>query len=388
MDICVLNPFFYPYAGGTERVLYEVYRRLSKKHNVTVISGTLGNKNKESVEEMDGMRIVHLRTMHIGFPTLPMPFPIMQGLPAAIQREKADLYHINNRYLYFYNTINAIRKINKALALTLHDAMPRNIDTITDGGGYIYDVVWGRRLMQYADVITAVSKNTLDTTVPREYKERAYVIYNGVNTSAYKHRKKHNARVKETMKLIGSGARTINIMNNGRLVAQKGQVYLLRAAAELMKQRKDLEINLFVVGRGYLKETLTYMAGDLGMPDRFRILTGIDEKDMPYYYNAADLFVSASLYEPASLSVMEALASEVPVVATKVGGVPEMMDGCGTYIKPMSIASLREGMESVIDDPKNARRLASKGRELMKKEHDWDKISAEYEQRFEATLRN
>lgn len=369
-------------------MLYEVYRRLSKRHNITVISGALENRNKESVEELGGIRIVRLKTTHIGFPTLPMPFPMMQGLPNAIQREGADLYHINNRYLYFFNTINAIRKMGKALALTLHDAMPRNIDTITDGGGYIYDVVWGRKLMQYADVITAVSKNTLETTVPHEYRERAYVIYNGVNTFSYKLRKRSNAGVREIRERLGLDAGAINIMNNGRLIAQKGQVYLLRAVAELMGQRKDLDISLVMIGRGYLKDTLTYMARDLGVPDRFKILTGIDEREMPYYYNAADVFASASLYEPASLSVMEALASEVPVVATRVGGVPEMMDGCGTYARAKSIASMRNGIENAIDNAKAARNLASKGRELMIREHNWDKIAAEYEQRFEATLRN
>ncbi len=388
MDICVLNPFFYPYTGGTERVLYEVYRRLAKRHNITVISGAPENRNKESVEHMNGMRIVRLKTMHIGLPTLPMPFPIMQGLPKAIQKEKADLYHINNRYLYFYNTINAIKKMKKSLALTLHDAIPRNIDTITDGGGYLYDIIWGRRLMQYADVITAVSKNTLDTTVPKEYRERAYVIYNGVSTKVYKRRARGNPSVSRVRKRLGIEDNTINIMNNGRLVVQKGQVYLLRAVAELMKERGGLDVNLMMIGRGYLKETLEYMASDLGMSGRFSILTGIDERVLPYYYNAADIFVSASLYEPASLSVMEALASEVPVVATKVGGVPEMVGNCGTYVRPGNISGIKEGVRKILDDGRKARRLASDGKKLMIKEHDWDRIASEYEQRFEATIRN
>ena len=388
LDICVLNPFFYPYAGGTERVLYEVYRRLAKRHNITVISGALESKNRESTDELEGIRIVRLKTTHIRFPSLPMPFPAMQGLPGAVQKEGADLYHINNRYLYFLNTINAIRKLKKTLALTLHDAMPRNIGAITDSGGYLYEMMWGRKLMGYADLITAVSKNTLVTTVPGRYRERAYVLYNGVDAKSYKHRGKKDAKVRKLRGGIGIDENTISIMNTGRLVAQKGQVYLLRAVAEFKRRRKDLDVNLMVVGRGYLKETLEYMAGDLGISDRFCIMTGINERDMPYYYNAADIFVSASLYEPASLSVMEALASETPVVATKVGGVPEMIGGCGAYARPKSVAGISNGIESIIDNKKRAQRLAEKGRELMIREHDWDRIAREYEQRFEATLRN
>ncbi|MCL4379512.1 MAG: glycosyltransferase family 4 protein [Candidatus Marsarchaeota archaeon] len=388
MEICVLNPFFYPYAGGTERVLYEVYRRLSKRHNVTVISGAASNKSKEHIEEINGIRVIRLRTMHLSIPALPMPLPIMQGLPGAVQKACADIYHINNRYLYFYNTISAIKKANRALALTLHDAMPRNIDAITDHGGYLYDVVWGRRLMRYADVITAVSKDTLLSTVPKEYRERAYVIYNGVDTKAYRKRAQNNRGVERARKALGISADTVNIMNTGRLVAQKGQVYLLRAVADLAKRHKGLDLNLVIVGRGYLKDTLMYMAGDLGIPERVSILNDIPEREMPYYYNTASVFVSASLYEPASLAVMEALASGVPVVATRVGGVPEMMGGCGTYVRPKSVSGISKGIERALSNPKRAMRLANDGRKLMIKEHDWDAISREYEHRFEAVLRN
>src|SRR5208283_6024126 len=97
MDICVLNPFFYPYSGGTERVLLEVYSRMARKHNVTVISANLDGGRKDSVGYVKGIRVVRLKTRHIAFPGLPMPFPVMLGLREALQRESAQLYHINNR---------------------------------------------------------------------------------------------------------------------------------------------------------------------------------------------------------------------------------------------------------------------------------------------------
>ncbi len=384
----MLNPFFYPYAGGTERVLLEVYSRLSKRHNVTVISAALNDKNKGSVEHVKGIKVVRLKTLHLDFPALPMPFPVMRGLPDAIQKAGADIYHINNRYLYFFNTINAIKKMNRSLALTLHDAMPSNIDTITDRGGYLYDVVWGRRLMEYADVITAVSENTLKTTVPEKYRDRAYVIYNGVDTDRYRPRSKNDRDVVRIRKELGLSNDSITIMNNGRLVPQKGQVYLIRAFAEIVKRRKGLDLNLLIIGRGPLKDTLMYMARDLGIDYRVQMLTGIDEMEMPYYYNASDMFVSASLYEPASLSVMEALASQLPVVATKVGGVPEMMHANGVYTKPHSISGLRTGITNVLENMTSAGKRAARGRELMIKEHDWNSIAKDYERIFESTLRN
>lgn len=387
MDICVLNPFFYPYSGGTERVLFEVYRRLAKHHNITVISANFEKPNKSVTEHISGIKVVRLKTTHIGFPGLPMPFPVTLGLREALRRERAQIYHINNRYTYFIDTVNQIKKLDGRMALTLHDSVPRNVDAFTDNGGHIYDIVWGRRMMEYADVITAVSQHTIDATVPKKVKERAYVIYNGVDSNRYKYRSKLNPGVQRAMKELELSEGSVNIMNNGRLVAQKGQIYLIRALAQLLKGKK-MDANLFMVGRGYLKDTLTYMALDLGVSHRVRIVNGIAEKMMPYYYNAADTFVSASLYEPASLSVMEALSSRVPVVATRVGGVPEMMKGCGLYARPASVSGLAERIIETIEDHRGARLRSAEGRKLMLKEHNWDNIAKRYGEIFGSVLRN
>jgi len=388
MDICVLNPFFYPYSGGTERVLLEVYSRMARKHNVTVISANLDGGRKDSVGYVKGIRVVRLKTRHIAFPGLPMPFPVMLGLREALQRESAQLYHINNRYLYFFDTINQIKKTSGKIALTLHDSLPKNIGMMTDSWGYFYDVVWGRKIMQYADVITAVSRNTIDTAVPARLRERSYVIYNGVDAKRYRHRLRSNPDVVKAFGELDLDPGSINIMNNGRLVAQKGQVYLLRALAALLRERDAPDANLFIIGRGYLNDTLAYMAKNLRIEKRLRIVSGIGERMMPYYYNAADIFVSSSLYEPASLSVMEALGSEVPVVATRVGGVPEMMGDCGLYMRPRSISGIKERIKEIIKNTATAKKRSGEGRELMLKEHNWDEIAARYEQLFGSVLRN
>ena len=52
MEICVLNPYFYPYKGGTEKVLLEVYGRLAKRHNITVLTSTVPGRNEERREEI------------------------------------------------------------------------------------------------------------------------------------------------------------------------------------------------------------------------------------------------------------------------------------------------------------------------------------------------
>ncbi len=384
MDICVLNPFFYPYSGGTEKVLLEIYRRMAKKHNITVISAALKSGQKDYSEEIYGIKVIRLKTSYIDVPILPMPFPVTMGLRDAIYKQKADIYHINNRYVYFGDTVKCIKRSGGKMALTLHDAIPKNIDPFTDNGGYVYDMLWGRRLIEYSDVITGVSKNTLITTVPKALMKKCHVIYNGVAFDKYKPRSKASAS--KIMKELGLNKNSTVILNNGRLINQKGQIYLIRAVADIIKEgNKDLFLT--IIGRGSLKETFMYMARDLGISDRIRICTGIAEEDLPYYYNMSSVFVSASLYEPASISIMEALASGVPVVATKVGGVPETMKNRGIYVKPRSIIGIKKGIERLLSNPKEAKRMGAMGRELMIKEHDWNLISKKYEKVFESAMR-
>ena len=140
-------------------------------------------------------------------------------------REKAELYHINNRYQYFGDTVRIINGMDCKLALTIHNALPKNINFTTDELGRFYDWFWGRKLMGAADVITAVSTNTAKTTIPRRYMKKTHVIFNGVDFERFKKMKKNSEQVGAVMKILRFNGTTI--VTNGRLVPQKGQVYLL-----------------------------------------------------------------------------------------------------------------------------------------------------------------
>ncbi|EQD57730.1 glycosyl transferase group 1, partial [mine drainage metagenome] len=84
MDICVLNPYFYPYFGGTEKMLMEVYSRLAKKNNVTIITSSIGSKQGE--ETINGMRVIRLKSRQHRLVHLPLPLTSMDGLNDAIAR--------------------------------------------------------------------------------------------------------------------------------------------------------------------------------------------------------------------------------------------------------------------------------------------------------------
>ena len=371
MDICILNPFFYPYNGGTEKVLLEIYRRLAKKHNITVLSAAFPGSGGDT--EKFGIRIVRLKSRYINLPGLPLPWPLMEGLNGAVARVDADVYHINNRYLYYPGALGAIKSTGARMLLTLHNALPKGIDPLTDAGGLLYDLIWGREVMRRADRIVGITKSVLNTTVPKQMSYKSMVIYNGVDTERFK-RRNGDSRVKKLREDIGGEEIILNV---ARFTGQKGQTYLLRAFSEIAKERNRAK--LVMIGNGPLKKRLRRETERLGIGRNVLMLSDVKEEALPLYYDSADAFALPSLYEPASLALLEALSSGVPTVASKVGGIPEMMKDCGLYSRPRDHKSIQKAMDTLLSERNLSRRLSESGRRLMRREHDWDRIANEYE---------
>ncbi len=380
MDICVLNPYFYPYKGGTEKVLLEVYGRLAKRHNITVLTSTVPGRNEERREEIRGINVVRLTTHQIPLPELPLPFESFENLNAEIRKVGAELYHINNRYQYFYYNLQSVKEAGK-LCLTIHNSLPMNINPQTDFFGRAYDIAWGRRIMHRADLITGVSKNAIDVTVPERDRAKAHVVYNGVDTEAFKRHPKRSPRVAKLIDEFSFHGPTV--MCNGRFVPQKGQIYLLRALSLVSKGGETP--NLLLLGKGPMEPELRHTAERLGI--NLEIRSDIGDDKLPYYYSACDLAAAPSLYEPASLAVLEGMACELPTIASRIGGLPEMVGNCGIYTEPKSPRSLANALAQVLSDPKRAAQMGKMGRRRVAKNNSWNKIAKRYEELFLSTLK-
>lgn len=133
----------------------------------------------------------------------------------------------------------------------------------------------------------------------------------------------------------------------GRLTAQKNHHQLLVAFARLLEQGRDVEMH--IAGEGPLERELKDLAEELGITARVEFLglqLNIDER-----MRAADAFVLASLWEGMPNVIMEAMATGVPVVATDVGGVGELItDGeTGLLVEPGTPEALARGMARLMD---------------------------------------
>jgi len=158
-------------------------------------------------------------------------------------------------------------------------------------------------------------------------QDRLEVIYNGVDFRAIEPRKDRLAARAE----LGYGRDEIVLGSLGRLSRQKGHDLLLKALGHLCARRPDLR--LFLAGQGPKQAELARLAASFGLDGRVRFL-GV-RRDRETLYSAMDIFVLPSRWEGLSLALAEAAGVGLPLVATDVGGNPEVVtSGPGAWLVP------------------------------------------------------
>lgn len=145
----------------------------------------------------------------------------------------------------------------------------------------------------------------------------------------------------------------------GRLSEEKGFDVLIRAAATC------LDVDFVIAGEGPHRPTLEALIGELGLGGRVRLLGYHD--DTLAFYQALDLFVLSSRREGLPNVVLEAMAVGVPVVATRVGGVPRLAeDGrTGLLVEPGSVDELARAVARLLEDPALRARLGAEARRTV-----------------------
>ena len=161
----------------------------------------------------------------------------------------------------------------------------------------------------------------------------------------------------------------------GRLVPIKGHTYFLEAAKEVLEVIKDLSpirsgIRFLVVGDGELRRELEEYCKELGIGD-FVIFTGW-RVDLERIYTDMDVVVLSSLNEGTPVSIIEAMASEKAVVATRVGGVPDVVeDGVsGLLVSPKDPKALAQAIIRLLNDPELRAVLGREGRKRVYPKYD------------------
>lgn len=159
------------------------------------------------------------------------------------------------------------------------------------------------------------------------------------------------------------------LISVGRLAAPKGYPDLIEAFIKVLQVYP--ESRLIIAGQGDLRGDLEKQIAENYLIGRI-ILLG-DRSDVPTLLSASDLFVSASHWEGMPVSILEAMSAELPVIATGVGGVPEILQGHGIIVAPKKPDVLASTIIDLLGDPDKMKVMGLSGREYVTQNHSLEK---------------
>ncbi len=240
-----------------------------------------------------------------------------------------------------------------------------------------------RRELERADAVTAVCGAVAESLV-RDYgvpRARVRVVPNGAALPAAAAERDPARRLRAS--LGASSSRPLWVCA-ARLEQQKGHAVLLDALAEL--KRRGLDFAAAIAGDGSLRGALEARAVALGLADRVRFLGQVEA--IGPLLAAADAVVLPSLWEGLPLTLLESLARGCPVVASAVGGIPEVIeDGVsGRLVAPGDPAALADVLASFHGRPEHARQLGRAGEQRVREHFTWQRVVDGFESVYDEAL--
>jgi glycosyltransferase involved in cell wall biosynthesis len=279
---------------------------------------------------------------------------IVLRLAQLFRRWRADVVHTHDDKPLLYASLAARLARVPRLVHTKHYGQVPQITR--------RQIVMGNLAARLADDFVCVSEQSARLAVERGLTARVRTIWNGIDVSRFAYAGPQ------------TGGPAVLV---ARLSPEKDADTLLRAAA--LVARDDPAFRLEIAGDGVCLPDLRARAAELGLNERVRFLGEV--RDVPSLLARASVFVLSSLTEGISLTLLEAMARGLPVVATRVGGNPEVVaDGeTGLLVPPRDPAALAAALLRVRRDPDHARELGRAGRRRVEAHFDVCRMVADYE---------
>ncbi|HDO26248.1 MAG TPA: glycosyltransferase [Nitrospirae bacterium] len=214
-------------------------------------------------------------------------------------------------------------------------------------------------------------------------EDKIELIYNGVEAGKFNKPLLLEKKV-DLKKHLGVPLDSIVISCVANLRPVKGHIFLIKALSIL----KEMNFSVLIIGEGDLKDRLVERSAEKGLDDKVFFLGG--RTDIPELLAITDIFVLPSLSEGMPVSVMEAMASGVPVVATDVGGVSELViDGETGFLVPSQTPELlAEKISILMDDEELRKTMGRKGLERIKSQFAFETMVRKTEDLYRRLFSN
>lgn len=387
MKILQMIPAFYPAVayGGTVNVAYYLSKGLAKKnHEVTVYTSDTLDKDrrqKENFAVIDGINVYYFK--NISNRLAWARFVLNTGVISALRKNlnNFDIIHLHgyrnfqNLFCYYY-----AKKHNIPYIVQAHGSLPyfnqkqlikKSIDSIV-----------GCRLLQDASRVIALHKTEADQYKKMGVSEnKIEIIPNGIDLSEYESlpergqfRSKYH--IKDCEKII---------LYLGRIHKSKGIDLLIAAYSELVKDLKDSILVIVGPDDGHLSD-LKKQTAELGIEDKVLFTGPLFNRDKLTVFVDADVFVTPK-FSGLPVTFIEACACGIPIITTTEGDDIDWIDSNVGFVVEYSVSSISQSVTKLLRDDELQRRFSNKGKDLVRNELNWSRISKCFEELYSSLCR-
>jgi len=355
--------------GATQINAFEATRRY-RKYEPYLFSAAYSNKPFE--ETLDGVHIIRIRPCPVF-----RDFFYLLKVSREIKKRGIRIVHVRNRPRYI---VPLRRLLGGDAKLVLHEHNQNIADTMSNKEAV--------RVLETLDAYVGVSRFTTDYEITGRYPQfakKAHSILNGVNLDKFRPVWEMREKSEKLRKMHGlQGSKVVLFV--GAIRERKGIHLLVDAMDKVAKKHPDAR--LVVAGGSSRNVTATSVfARSAREKAKATFLDFVSSKEIPSVYLLADIFAGPSTWdEPFGLVFAEAQASGLPVVASKRGGIPEIVADRETGLlveHPENTEELAGAIIDLLDDPAKRERFGRAGRKRMEERFSWDRVAGEIEELYD-----
>lgn len=357
---------------GAENVLIELSKKLcSSKYNFCI--GTINNHSNPHIE-VTKEALKNNLTYKIFDCRGKFDIKTISKIRKYIKENKIDIIHSHGYKSNIYGFFASVNLDIQRIA-TCHNWLGNNMKMKL----YEYlDKLVLNRFNKVVAVSDTLKDEILSSGIP---KNKVVVINNGIDTNRFQ---SQNCK-SQTKALLGIQENEKVIGTIGRLTPEKGQLYLLKAFK--MANSKLPNTKLLIIGDGPLRRSLELEATGLELRDNV-IFTGI-RNDIPEILNIMDVFVLSSLNEGLPMALLEAMAAQIPSIATNVGAISKVIDNgySGLLVEAMDVIKLTDTMVNLLTDKDSADYLAKNAYATVKSNFSSENMAKEYAEIYDSLIK-
>jgi len=369
----VSTPPFAWTTGGPARVVYEISKKLSKNHSITIVTTTMYREDRSDNQELREKSIggIDFQCFDNVSRFLAWKYKIYfsLGLIRYLRDHihEYDIVHLHDLISFHaVATMIVCKKNNIPYILSPHGCLNWFIENTLIHK--IFYHLFGRKILENAKKITLLHPNEMEEITKLGIPSKKCVtVPNGINPLPYENPSRAGQfrcryHIHENEKII---------LYLGRINRIKGIDLLIRAFSDL---HSDVGLKLVIAGRdeGYLSE-LKLLSEQLKIHENVIFTGSLTEDEKIDAYIDADVFVLPSVHEGFGITVLEAIASGTPVIITKGCNITDIVQGCGLVVD-YDKDQLAQAIETICKHPVLYESFAKCGQEKIKNVYNWDCI--------------